>query len=90
MNDANSNLEREIAREAAIAYIPPRPGAPAPEAKTFANLADDAAKGIAGLLLAMDAGDKALNEIAMAASAMLEKESHARKVIAGVRAATQK
>ena len=59
-------------------------------AKTFADLADDAAGGIAKLLVAMDAGEKALVEIEAAASAMLEKAMPARKLIDAVRASAQK
>ena len=90
MNDANPNLEREIAREAALSHIPARPAAPAPDNKTFANLADDAAHGIARLLVAMDEGEKALLEIEAAAGAMLEKAAPARKLIDAVRASAQK
>ena len=89
MND-NPNLERDIAREAAMAHIPARAKPKEPDAKTFANLTDDAAAGIARLLVAMDEGEKALVEIEAAASAMLEKALPARKLIDAVRASTQK
>jgi hypothetical protein len=93
-------LEEEIAREAALAYIPARPTAKeaarptakeaVAEAKTFANLADDAAHGIAALLLTMDQAGKALDQITQAATAMLEKEKHARKLVEAVRDSAQK
>jgi hypothetical protein len=86
-------LEKEIAREASIAYIPPRPTAQAntnAEAKTFANHADDLAHGIAALLLSMDQAEKSLAGIEASASAMLDKAKPARKLIEAVRASTQK
>ena len=61
-----------------------------PQPWTLANLADDVAGGIAKLLAAMDGGDKALDEIVRAATAILEKEKHARTVLAAVRASAQK
>ncbi|HEV8503655.1 MAG TPA: hypothetical protein VGR63_18940 [Casimicrobiaceae bacterium] len=84
------SLEREIAREAALAYIPPRPGVKEADTKTFANLADDAATGIAALLLSTDQADKALRQIEGAATAMLEKAGLARKLIEAVRDSAQK
>ena len=90
MNAENPNLERDIAREAALAHIPSRAKPPEPDAKTFAHLADDAAHGIAALLDAMDEGEKALVEIEAAATAMLAKAQPARKLIDAVRASTQK
>lgn len=89
MND-NPNLERDIAREAAMAHIPSRAKPPEPAAKTFAHLADDAAAGIAALLVAMDTGERALEQIEAAATAMLDKAQPARKLIDAVRASTQK
>jgi hypothetical protein len=91
-------LEEEIAREAALAYIPARPVAKdrptakeaVAEAKTFAHLADDAAHGIAALLLSMDQAEKALRQIEGAATAMLDKASPARKLIEAVRDSAQK
>ena len=90
MNDHNPTLEREIAREAALSHIPARAVPKAVETKTFANLTDDAAGAIANLMLTMDQADKALDTIAQAAAAILEKEKHARTVVAAVRASTQK
>lgn len=86
------DLEKEIAREAALSYIPPRPALAqaAPDAKTFANLADDAAHGIAALLAAMDDADKAIGQITQAANALNEKAALARKLIVAVRDSTQK
>ena len=86
------NLEREIAREAALSYIPDRKVAAQASAdvKTFANHADDAAHGIAALLLSMDQAEKALAQIEAAATAMLDKAQPARKLIDAVRASAQK
>ena len=90
MNDHNPTLEREIAREAALSHIPARAAPKAVETKTFANLTDDAASGIANLLLTMDQAEKAMEQIEAAASAILEKSQPARKLIDAVRASTQK
>ena len=85
-------LEQEIAREAALAYIPARPGAKqaVAEAKTFADLVDDASGGTAKLLVAMDDAEAALKLIEAAATAILEKAKHARPLIEAVRASAQR
>jgi hypothetical protein len=96
-----ADLEREIAREAALAYIPDRKrpaghdghagaGEDAPMAtKTFANLADDAALGIAKLLTAMDGADAAIGMITQAANALNEKAALARKLVVALRDSAQ-
>jgi hypothetical protein len=94
MNDhpRQTELEEEIARTAALSYIPARPHASqaVAEAKTLAHLADDAASAIANLLIATNQADAAIEQVAQAATALSDKAALARKLIVAVRDSAQK